>query len=287
MRPIALFERIQIESNANCNRSCWFCPRTYDRSGIYLNEKERPSTSLMPTGKIIDILEQAEAMGFAGGVTFHCYSEPLLDKRNIMFAREARKRGMKPYLHTNGDVLQTNDSLCREVKDAYEHIVVGLYDYKTNEELETAKQYWQNRLSGANMQFSTIGLLGAQSALSMAIPRALVPKDRRIAVPDLTFANGPCRRPLLRMIIRYDGQMCNCCDDIHGTFNLGNVYRNSLEELWFSDHHVKIVRDLLEGHRDKYELCSNCPQSPTGPAPDGRKIRIAPRSSEVFRASSL
>jgi len=272
-----LFERIEIESQANCNRLCWFCPRTYDRSGKYLTEKGKPITSLMPTEKILDILDQAEAMGFRGGVTFNFYSEPLLDKRNVLLAREARKRGMKPYLHTNGDVLKNDDVLCREIVDSYEYSVVGLYDYKTNDELETAKQYWQYRLRGANLAFSTIGMLGAQSATSMAIPRALVPTDRRIKIPDLTYINGPCSRPLIRMIIRYDGEMCNCCEDIRGDFKLGNINQNSLEDLWFSYHHVKVVKDLLEGERERYELCTNCTLSPTGPAKNRKRIRFIPR----------
>ncbi len=286
MKPIPLFERIQIESQSQCNRSCWFCPRTYDRSGRYLSERGAPSTSTMPTEKILDILDQAEALGFRGGVTFNCYSEPLLDDRNIMLACEARKRLMKPYIHTNGDVLKKDKSLCRKISALYEYIVIGLYDYKTNEELELTMEYWRNRLPDSNLRFSTIGLPGEGPVRSMAIPRALVPAGRPMAVPDLTFMNGPCRRPLVRMIIRYDGEMCNCCEDIHGAFNLGNVYRNSLEELWFSDKHVKIVNNLLEGQRGHYELCSNCPQSPTGPAMGERKIKIRPRRSHISGMSS-
>src|SRR5689334_20858933 len=128
---IPLFERMLIESQSNCNRSCWFCPRTYDRSGKYLNESGKPVLNQMPTEKILDILDQAQALGFKGSVGFHHYSEPLLDKRNIMLAIEARKRGMKPDLHTNGDVLKDDDAVCESVKNVYDVIFVGLYDYET------------------------------------------------------------------------------------------------------------------------------------------------------------
>ena len=148
---IPLFERLQIESQSNCNRSCWFCPRTYDRSGKYLDETGRSVIRQMPTHKILLLLDQAQALGFQGRVAFYHYSEPLLDQRNIMLAHEARKRGMKPYLHTNGDVLKTNDALCEEVKKVYGLVVVGLYDYRTNQELEDMKRYWLARLSGVNV----------------------------------------------------------------------------------------------------------------------------------------
>jgi len=216
-------------------------------------------------------------MGFRERVAFYHYSEPLLDKRNIMLAWEARRRGMKPYLHTNGDVLKHDRALCEEVKRVYTLIVVGLYDYRTNDELQAAKGYWSERLAGAALEFSAIGLGGSRLAHSNGVPRALVPPDRRMSLPDLSYTNAPCHRPLIRMLIQHDGEMCHCCEDIHGSFELGNVYKNSLEELWFSERHTEIIENLLAGQRQKYELCQKCPMSPTGPAPTGAKIEIALR----------
>jgi radical SAM protein with 4Fe4S-binding SPASM domain len=268
---------MQIESQSNCNRSCWFCPRTYDRSGKYLDEAGKSVMRQMPTEKILELLDQAQAMGFRQRVGFHHFSEPLLDGRNIMLAHEARKRGMIPYLNTNGDLLKRDDTLCDEVKRVYKLIVVGLYDYKTNEELEDAKRYWQGRLAGANLKFSSIGVSGIKSAHSIGVPKALVPTDARMAIPDLRYVNGPCHRPLIRLIIQYNGDMCNCHEDTGGAFKLGSVYQNSLEELWFSERHIQVIEDLIAGQRQNFALCRNCPLSPTGPAPDGRKISFNPR----------
>ena len=286
MARIPLFERLQIESQSNCNRSCWFCPRTYDRSGKYLDGTGESLYSRMPTETILDLLDQARALGFRGRVGFHHYSEPLLDERNIMLAREAVKRELRPYLHTNGDVLKHSDKLCEEVKNVYELIVVGLYDYETNEQLEEAKEYWRTRLAAVNLRFSAIGRSGIQSADSMGIPKALVPPDRRMSIPDFAYINAPCHRPAIRMIIQHDGTMCNCCEDTHGAFGLGNVYENTLEELWYSERHVRIIEHLIDGQRQKYRLCRNCPLSPTGPAPDGKKIVIAPRRYEAGASTS-
>ena len=59
----------------------------------------------MPTDKVLDLLDQAQALGFRGLVGFYSYSESLLDKRNIMFTQEARERQTRPRLHTNGDAI--------------------------------------------------------------------------------------------------------------------------------------------------------------------------------------
>jgi len=278
---IPLFERLQIESQSNCNRSCWFCPRTYDRSGSYLNRVSEPVLNRMPTEKILDLLDQARSLGFRGRVGFHHYSEPLLDTRNPMLAKEASERGMEPYLHTNGDVLRQDNALCNEVRQVYALIVVGLYDYETTEELEETKRYWRDRLVGANLAFSPIGPSGVRSGHSIGIPKALVPTDARMALPDLTYPNGPCHRPLIRMIIQHNGELANCCEDTYGAFKLGNVYQDSLEELWFSGRHVQVVDALIAGRRERYELCRNCPLSPTGLPPGGRKIAIVPRRYTV------
>lgn len=181
---IPLFERLQIESQSNCNRSCWFCPRTYDRTRKYLDEKGHATLNQMPTEKIIDLLDQAQVLGFRGRVAFYRYSEPLLDKRNIVLAQEARKWGMKPYLHTNGDMLKRDAALCENVMRVYGLIVVGLYDYETNGELEQAKKYWQKKLAGSNLQFSPIGLSGARSAYSIGALQFVTAHESRSASHD-------------------------------------------------------------------------------------------------------
>lgn len=275
---IPLFERLLIESQSNCNRSCWFCPRTYDKSGKYLDDQGLSVLKQMPTEKILDILDQAQALQFRGRVGFHHYSEPLLDRRNAMLAREAKARGMVPYLHTNGDVLRLNDELCDQIKEIYGIIVLGLYDYRSNEELEDAKSYWHGRLAGVDLKFSMIGVAGGRSADSMGVPKALVPTDKRMSIPDVTYDNAPCHRPLIRMIIQYDGEMCNCCEDTYGSFQLGNIYTSSIQELWYSERHRRFTEELIRGERTRHDLCRNCPMAPSGRPVQGQKIQITPRS---------
>jgi radical SAM protein with 4Fe4S-binding SPASM domain len=285
--PIPLFQRLEVESESNCNRSCWFCPRTHDRSGVYLNESGEAQLHQMPTAKILDILDQARGMGFQGPVCFHFYSEPLLDNRCVSLAREARTRGLKPFVHTNGDILRHDPELCRQIETEYEYIVIGIYDYQTAEDLEVHKRSWRERLPHADLRFSYIGNGVRGSAPTMAIPRPAVPPDPRVSIPDLLYANAPCSRPLFRMAIRYDGEMCLCCEDIHSDFRLGNIHESTLRELWYSGQHVKTVQDLLAGRRDVYPLCQRCPLTPTGPSPTGARIRMSRRQATTATPPAL
>jgi radical SAM protein with 4Fe4S-binding SPASM domain len=274
---IPLFERLDIESQATCNRTCWFCPRTYDRSGKYFESGGRPIVHRMPTEKILDLLDQAQRLGFQGWVAFHYYNEPLLDPRNLDLAHQARRRGMHPYLHTNGDRLKHSPDLCAAVAEVYERIVVGLYDFETSAQLAATRQEWHQRLPGTNLHFSPISPAAPRPPESQAAPRTLVPTDPRMALPDLTFGNAPCHRPLIRLVIQYDGTVANCCEDTRGDFDLGNAYSASLEQLWFSERHQRIVADLIAGHRERYTLCRNCPQPPTAAPAAGTRVKLALR----------
>ena len=108
-----------------------------------------------------------------------------------MLAHEARKRGMKPDLHTNGDVLKHDDRLCDEVKKIYGLVVVGLYDYKTNEELEEAQAILARQTGRRQPRVQSYRSVRSPRPQSIGIPKALVPSDPRMAMPDLTFRNGP------------------------------------------------------------------------------------------------
>jgi radical SAM protein with 4Fe4S-binding SPASM domain len=81
------------------------------------------------------------------------------------------------------------------------------------------------------------------------------------------------------MLITHDGEMANCCEDLTGAFGLGNVHEHSIEALWFSDAHVRIVQDLVAGRRAGYTLCRSCPQMPTAGLPDGARIVMRPRAA--------
>ena len=115
--------------------------------------------------------------------------------------------------------------------------------------------------------------------IDLSVPKALVPLDRRVVVPDLLYPNGPCLRPAMRLIVQYDGTVCNCCEDTSGVFELGNVNHASVEEIWYSERHVRIVTELGHGERERYPLCGICPLSPSEAPPNGARLRIHPRRS--------
>lgn len=208
----------------------------------------------MPTEKVMNLLDELESLCFKGYITFHHLSEAFLDKRLIQVATEAKKRGMRPYVHTNGDVLRNNEELCKKSAEVFEYVVVGLYDYKNQEEKEDQKEFWNKRLHGTKIMFST----------AEKIFRRTYSPDNKIMekLEKKTFPDGICANPQKYLLIHYNGDVGCCCEDMYGELLKSNIFDKSIEEIWYSEHHKQIIKELQVGNRKKYDLCLKCTMGP-------------------------
>ena len=250
---IPLFNGVMLELQSNCNRDCFFCNRPADTSGKRIKADGKPVIQAMPTEHVIRLLDEIYSLGFKGVIAFHHMSEPFLDSRIIEIANEAKKRGMRPYAYTNGDVIRRNGELCREAVNVFEKIIVGIYDADTTLKIAQEEQFWTQRLRGTQVGFSRLDKLYRRTF----VPNSIKVPEKRL------YPNGICDLPIERLIIHYDGNVAFCCEDMKDEFNLGNVFETSIEDIWFSKTHTNIIKDLKKGLRGKYPLCSKCPVKPT------------------------
>ncbi len=58
-------------------------------------------------------------------------------------------------------------------------------------------------------------------------------------------------------VITWDGKVVPCCFDKNASFQLGDLKKTSLRELWFSTEYKSFRKKLLQG-REKIEICANC-----------------------------
>jgi radical SAM protein with 4Fe4S-binding SPASM domain len=245
-----LFQKLLIELQSNCNRNCFFCNRPGDTSGKRFKNKKRVIQK-MPSTEVVSLLVQAYNLGFRGHVAFHHMSEAFLDDRIIQFAKFAKILDMHPYAHSNGDRLKKDKLLCREAAKVFEYMVIGLYDYKNKKERREQEEFWKNRLKWTKVKFSYVG---------KTYPRAYTKEAKKI-----TYPNSVCSRPFVRLIVHYDGGVALCCEDMEEKFKLGNAFETSIKDIWFSEKHVKIVKNLNIGGRQLYPLCKSCPIKPNRP----------------------
>ncbi len=245
-----MWEVLEIDLHSNCNRDCNFCPRYLDRSGVRKDKNGKRVIKQMPTDKVYAIIDEACDMGYKGKIKFHRLSEALLDRRYLQFVKYAHGKGFQVWENTNGDVLKRNAKLCEELDGLIVDLVIGLYDYKTYKEKLAQMEFWKNTFKNTLLKFSTpLETPQIRQSSEVYLKRR---KDPRII-------DEPCVHMLTGLRIRYDGNVSFCCQDDLCAFNLGNVFEQSLEEIWWSDKHIEIINNVTQpGGRRKYELCSNC-----------------------------
>lgn len=260
---IPLFQRVVVELQSHCNRDCFFCSRESDRHG---KRKTADGTSIresLPTEKVLSLLDELEALEFRGHITFHQLSEAFLDKRLMPVAIEAKRRGMRPYVHTNGDVLRSDESLCRQAAEVFEYIVVGLYDYTSEAEKNDEKNFWKQRLRGTEVLFSLI---------ENVYVRTHAPDNGEMSsLERRSYPIGLCAQPRTYLLIHYNGDACCCCEDMYGELLRHNVFEMSLRDIWFSERHLKVVRALRVGDRGAFDLCAKCTMAPNRYFSDPRR----------------
>lgn len=276
-----------IELHAHCNRDCDFCPRFLDASGERKDQSGASVMTRMATDKVYWLLDELATGGFEGRVCFHRLSDPLIDKRYADFAEYAAARGMKVFDSTNGDVLRQKPDLCKRLDGVVDTFYVGLYDYETHAEKLEEMVFWKTQFTKTNISFSTPyeGLEPRQFSETYDT----MFKDRRVL--DL-----PCPAFRDQLRVNYNGAAHLCCQDDYGAFGLGDVFKDGLDHILFSDKRRKINDDLDQnGGRLKHPLCAKCYIADAGradrTAPEKRRdqrIRAEQRKvQESFKAGDI
>jgi radical SAM protein with 4Fe4S-binding SPASM domain len=255
MKPkIPLFERVVIELHSHCNRECFFCSRESDTAGKRKTANGQSVRQSMPTEKIMALFDELQSLRFQGFITFHQLSEAFLDSRLLPMAREAKRRGMRPYVHTNGDVLRNDERLCAETVEVFEYVVVGLYDYTSEAEREAEKAFWNARLKGTRVLFRLLEDVNARTHSA--------DNDRMNAISRRSYPTAVCGEPQTYLLIHYNGDVSCCCEDMYGELLKTNIFETSIREIWYSERHAEIVTALDRGERTKFDVCAKCTRPP-------------------------
>jgi len=244
------WENLEIDIQSACNRDCEFCPRFSDRSGIRKDKKGNQIITQMPTEKVYHLINQAAQLNYKGKIKLHRLSESLLDKRYLEFAKYIKSKGLRLLENTNGDVLRANEKLCQQLDGIIEHITIGLYDYKNEQEKQAEIAFWRTRFKKT------------QVAFSFPPEKCIIRQGAKVytdIIKDSSALDLPCTQPNRMFLIRYDGNVQLCCEDDGCHFDLGNAFEQSLQEIWWSSKHIKIAKTLEKSRgRHQFKRCSQC-----------------------------
>ncbi len=226
----------------------------------------------MPTEKVYNIIDQAAALGYKGIVRLHRLSEGLLDSRYIKFAEYIKDKGMKLFEDTNGDILRNDSELCSKLDGRVYGFRSGLYDYRDEYSKQKEMEYWQKKFKKSLIIFS------------LPLEECLIRQNTKYCynAEYEKILNEPCYLPYIYFLIRYDGMVSLCCEDDQCNFELGNVFKQSLKEIWWSGKHIHIAKTLSKsGGRHCFEPCSKCAMVLASSKSKKFYIRILPKQEQI------
>ena len=241
---------LELETQSTCNRTCASCLRNSHPSRDLV--KDWFDVNQMPLEIIIKAFEDSMKMGFGGVLSLSHFNEPLQDPRLPEILKIAsRYRFSETMIHTNADVL--TEEIARELDGNLSSMIVALYCAQPQ---KPKREKWILSF----FKKTRVVFTGGVHILTHFGPRD--------GVSNIINVNkhNPCYEPVRRLVLNHRSQMLLCCDDMIGNFNLGEFgLTTSLEELWFSEKHQDMVRDLAQaGSRLKYPYCASCPRSGIG-----------------------
>lgn len=258
---------IEIENTSYCNRQCSFCGNFYiDR---------RSQKYIMPEEQYKKLIDDLASVNYKGVINFNRYNEPFADRiilKRIRMAHDKLKN-VTLMCFSNSDFL--NASYLDEIRETGLNILnIQLYseqplDYATAiEEINKIrirlgnhsfmdnptknKEIIEYKLNYENMnvfiQYRNFSIIGNSRG---GIVSQYIKEE----------VKGPCYHPIIVMAIDYNGNVMPCCHlrsdyKLHKEFVLGNIFDNSIIDIYSSNEAKKFRKMLLISNRP--DVCKFC-----------------------------
>lgn len=223
-------ETLSIEIGPECNLK-----KLHSKCPAHI--MERPVTGILPTEKIVSIMDEAVELGFNGYFAFHFYNEPLLYVDRITEIIRLREE-YKYLLWSNGTLVKKlmNDGFSFDI---FDKIVFTNYEETDFEALK--------------------GLQKAHKSCYIYNPEM----DNRLEHYECTSENYfACKKPYVELPIDCYGNVYICTYDWDKRFSLGSINEHSLEYFLKLPNYQEILNSNIKHfvHGDICGLCKNCPR---------------------------
>ena len=268
------FKKIYIEITNKCNLNCSFCSRT-TKEGKELTIDE-----------FIEIISKIK--DYTDYVYLHVQGEPLLHKDLEEFLNICEDNNIKVNITTNGTLInnyvdifkkskslrQINISLHSEnnKKNYYDEVFSSCKKLSSN--IYISYRIWNlNTLKPTKELINIIDKISEYYELDDSLKESIlkekstkiyintfVDKDNLFEWPDLNNSvdkDGFCYALKTHIGILSDGTVVPCCLDRDGIINLGNIFKESLDDIL----NKKITKDIIDGFKNNkavHPLCKKC-----------------------------
>ena len=247
----ALFSLIEFNLSGLCNRTCVFCPRVDPK--VFPNTNEHLSIELYE--KIMGDLKEVR---FDGTILYSAFSEPLLHKNVELLLQTTRKYlpNIRVEMVCNGDLV-TPDKLRQLFSAGLTTLSISMYDGPHQQEFfEAMKQ--------------EVGLKDDQLLLRI---RWLPPEEHfgitlsnrggTLVMPEVNIAplkeplKQRCHYPFYQILVDHDGTVLLCPHDWGKKLKVGDLGRQSIQEIWDGQTIKRVRLSLAKGDRN-FPPCASC-----------------------------
>jgi radical SAM protein with 4Fe4S-binding SPASM domain len=238
-----LFSWIDINLTELCNRKCLFCPRE--------DESKYPNQALHMSSQLITkIANELKAINYTGSIVLSGFSEPLLHPDIHTLVNEFKEIRLE--MVTNGDLL-TSEKIQTLVNNGIDLFAISMYDGPHQVEhfntmfakANIPKEYYilRDRWHSDEDEF---GL-----KLTNRAGTVLVGNQEPV---DIT---KPCYYTHYSMTIDWNGDVLLCVQDWNKKIKFGNLYQDSLIDIWHKQLFNKYRNHLGNGDRS-LTPCNQC-----------------------------
>lgn len=268
------FRKIYLEISNVCNLHCAFCPGTSRKPQVMTEEA---FASLLP-----------KLRPWSDYLYFHLMGEPLCHPQLERFLSLAGEAGFKVILTTNGTLLKKQQEVLLSAP-ALHKVNISLHAFEANDLAVPFEEYLSRCLSfgqAASGKKIVVYRLWNQggaddlngqilSALESAFPkpwqearqgvrladRIFLEYGDKFDWPDLTAEDGGdtvfCYGLRDQIGILCDGTVVPCCLDHNGDIALGNLFRQSMEEI-LQGPRAEAIYQGFRHRKASEELCRKC-----------------------------
>lgn len=267
------YKKIYIEITNRCNLNCSFCSRV---------ERTLRDMSLDEFELILNKIKD-----YTNYIYLHVKGEPLLHKDIIKMINLAEKYNLKVNLTTNGTLFKEkaielgkctnlnkiNFSLHSEnnrnnyFEDIFDNIkylnknttvIYRLWTLKDNK-LDKKSTDIVNKIKDYyNLSTEIVDKINNEQNIKIN-STIYVDKDNEFIWPveNNYKSNGYCYALKTQLAILSDGTVIPCCLDSNGKIELGNIFKDNLDEIINSDKYQNLKKSFSD-RKPCEELCKSC-----------------------------
>ena len=266
------FKKIYIEITNICNLNCSFCSKV---------EKERRMLSTSEFKKIVEKIKD-----YTEYIYLHVKGEPLTHPNIIEFINIAKDNNLKVNLTTNGvlfpkyveelakctNLNKINFSLhsennipnyCEKIFDSVNKLnnqtaIYRLWTLKENEIDEKSTIIVDKIKDYYKLDDEVVERIKKENNIKIN-STIYVDKDNEFIWPEINDyqSDGYCYALKTQIAILSDGTVVPCCLDSNGQIELGNIFKDSVEEIINSERYQNLKKSFQD-RKPCEELCKSC-----------------------------